>query len=162
VGVGPSDSSVAIDYATGEVLLTGLADHIPPLALLPRLVVNTCDKQAICFAVWDSPQRPLLAPISGGMSCSESAHTLELVTARYTLHYKRRVEWTGGVTLSDFSCPVAQVARRGDGILFPGQYEISATSPSGDELSVAASRDGDIYIGSFAPVASCPPCRLVP
>jgi hypothetical protein len=93
--------------------------------------------------------------VAGQLTCSPNRQN-ELADAElHGAEFSLRLIRTGRVPPCDFAPRTVAV---GDPLPFGGDVLVSAFAPDGSPLSVAVSRDGTLYIGTFKAKYGCP-CR---
>lgn len=156
VDTSPLPGDVAIDMPTGEELdLSGMSR----LGLFPSLQ-RTPPTEFLFTMCSESPcqlsyrVRSLVAPFPGAVRCLPASRGLELDNGAVRLQFKA----LPGYGIPD--CMAQKNAAAGSIIAgYFVHYLVSATSMSGDPLSVVVTADGTLYVGQVATSESCPPCR---
>ena len=154
----PLPADAVLDYFTGAELDVSEARAF---GRLPRSVggwaFTICHDSAApggaCIVSWRKSGRGYTVPVPGTLSCP-GGRELRFASADATLTFRLSASVQGTI---EFACE-PEALDTGRAILPDGDWLISATSSSGEPLSVTVAGDGTLHVGTVQGVTGCP-CR---
>jgi hypothetical protein len=159
VGRDPLPGDAVISQWSGERLEVGQAGPYPSVnstAGPDGFFFTACnDGSGFCSLILrTSALEPLRAPIAGRLSCLPSG----LLEIQGDIRVRLEpFEATLGEPIAPRCVPPETPdVSPGTAIAGPGDFYITAFAADGSRLSVAAARDGTVYIGDFHPTIGCP------
>jgi hypothetical protein len=154
----PLPAGAVLDYFTGAELDVSAARAFGQLpGSVGGWAFTICHDSGApggaCIVSWRKSGRGYTVPVPGTLSCP-GGRELRFASADATLTFRLAGSVQGTI---EFACE-PEALDAGRAILPDGHWLVSATSSSGEPLSVTVANDGTLYIGDIAGVTGCP-CR---